>query len=48
MILICLLLAGCAKSGGKSGQITDIRQMDGQAVGVMTGSSFDMERYRII
>ena len=48
MILICLLLAGCAKSGGKSGQITDIRQMDGQAVGVLTGSSFDAHTDNLI
>ena len=41
MILICLLFGGCAKSGGKSEPITDIRQLDGQAVGVLTGSAFD-------
>ena len=41
MVLICLLLGGCAKIGGKSEPITDIRQLDGQAVGVLTGSAFD-------
>lgn len=41
MILICLFLAGCAGSGGKSETITDIRQLDGQTVGVLTGSTFD-------
>ncbi len=37
MILICLLIGGCAKSE----PITDIRQLDGQAVGVLNGSTFD-------
>ena len=41
MILICLFLGGCAESGGKSGTITDIRQLDGQNIGVLTGSTFD-------
>ncbi len=47
ILLICLLLGGCGKSddgksGGETEQITDIRQLDGQAIGVMTGSSFDV------
>ena len=43
VLLISLLLGGCAKSGGgESEQITDIRQLDGQAIGVLTGSSFDV------
>ena len=42
MILICLLLlGGCAKIGEKSESITDIRQLDGQSIGVMNGSAFD-------
>ena len=48
ILLLCLLLAGCAKNGGKSEQITDIRQMDGQAVGVLTGSSFDAHTDNLI
>ncbi len=48
IFLLCLLLAGCAKSDEKSGQITDIRQMDGQAVGVLTGSSFDAHTDNLI
>ena len=42
VLLISLLLGGCSKSGGQAEQITDIRQMDGQAVGVLTGSSLDV------
>ncbi len=42
IILICLLLGGCAESGVENGSITDIRQLDGQSVGVMTGSAFDI------
>ena len=42
VLLISLLLGGCAKSDGKTEQITDIRQMDGQAIGVLTGSSLDV------
>ena len=41
IILMCLLFAGCAESGGKDEPITDIRQLDGQTVGVLTGSTFD-------
>ena len=48
VILICLLLGGCAESGGKSEQITDVRQLDGQAIGVMTGSSFDVHTDNLI
>ncbi len=48
MVLACLLLAGCGKGGGKNEPITDIRQLDGQAVGVMTGSSFDVHTDNLI
>ena len=39
--LLLGLLAGCATSTEESVSITDIRQLDGQAIGVMTGSTFD-------
>lgn len=38
-ILLSLLLSGCA--GEEQSSITDIRQLDGKSVGVMTGSAFD-------
>lgn len=48
VLLLGLLLAGCAQSGGKDEPITDIRQLDGQAIGVMTGSSFDVHTDNLI
>lgn len=39
--LLTGLLAGCAGSAGEDTPITDIRQLDGQTIGVMTGSTFD-------
>ena len=45
-VLICLLLAGCGKDGSEA--VTDIRQLDGQAIGVMTGSSFDVHTDNLI
>ena len=49
VLLISLLLSGCGKSdSGESEQITDIRQLDGQAVGVMTGSIFDVHTDNLI
>ena len=49
VVLICLLLGGCAKNGGgKDEAITDIRQLDGQAIGVLTGSSFDVHTDELI
>ena len=35
------LLAGCANQNGEGAAIADIRQLDGQTIGVMTGSTFD-------
>ena len=42
VILSCLLLASCGKSGENGEAITDIRQLDGHTIGVMSGSSFDI------
>ena len=39
--LLAVLLAGCAAQSGEKAPITDIRQLDGQTIGVMTGSTFD-------
>ncbi len=39
--LLVVLLTGCASQEQSRAQITDIRQLDGQAIGVMTGSTFD-------
>ena len=47
-VLICLILGGCGKGGGKDVAITDVRQLDGQAIGVMTGSSFDVHTDNLI
>ena len=41
ILLLCLFFGGCAESDGKGEPITGIRQLDGQAIGVMTGSTFD-------
>ena len=41
MLLLAALLAGCAAGTGEETAITDIRQLDGQTIGVMTGSTFD-------
>ena len=41
LVLLAVLLAGCASRTQDSAQITDIRQLDGQTIGVMTGSTFD-------
>ena len=43
---VCMLLASCGS--GKGDAITDIRQLDGQAIGVMTGSSFDVHTDNLI
>lgn len=40
-LLLTVLLAGCAGSGEETTAITEIRQLDGQTIGVMTGSTFD-------
>ncbi len=48
VLLISLLLGSCAGSGGKSEAITDVRQLDGQTIGVMTGSSFDVHTDNLI
>ena len=41
MVLLLVQLVGCAGSAEESAAITDIRQLDGQTIGVMTGSTFD-------
>ena len=41
IIFICLFLGGCGKNDGKNQPITDIRQLNGQTVGVMTGTTYD-------
>ena len=40
-LLLALLLSGCAAQEQDDTQITDIRQLDGQNIGVITGSVFD-------
>ena len=37
--IVCMLLSGCRTAESES--ITSIRQLDGQTIGVMTGSTFD-------
>ncbi len=44
---VCALLASCG-GGEKDEAITDIRQLDGQAIGIMTGSSFDVHTDNLI
>ena len=39
--LLAALLAGCATQEQDSTQITELRQLDGQRIGVITGSVFD-------
>ena len=39
--LLAALLTGCAGSTEENAPVTDIRQLDGQTIGVMTGSTFD-------
>lgn len=41
VILLVGVLTGCAAEMGARAPITDIRQLDGQTMGVMTGSTFD-------
>ena len=41
LVLLAGLLAGCTGSSDEKTPITDIRQLDGQTIGVMTGSTFD-------
>ncbi len=40
-VLAAALLGGCAAQSEGETPITDVRQLDGQAIGVMTGSTFD-------
>ena len=40
-VLLAVMLAGCASQAGEETAITHIRQLDGQTIGVMTGSTFD-------
>lgn len=40
-LLLAVLPPGCAARGQDSVQITHIRRLDGQSIGVMTGSTFD-------
>ena len=39
--MLLVLPAGCAGDTGQAEAITQIRQLDGQTIGVMTGSTFD-------
>ncbi len=41
LLSLALLLGGCAGDAEAPEEITDIRQLDGQTIGVMTGSTFD-------
>ncbi len=45
LLASCLLFGSCAKDDEA---ITDIRQLDGQAIGIMTGSSFDVHTDNLI
>lgn len=40
-LMFLLLLAGCAVNGKNDGTITNVRQLDGQTIGVRAGSTFD-------
>ena len=40
-VLLAVMLAGCASQAEEETAITHIRQLDGQTIGVMTGSTFD-------
>ena len=44
--VLCMLLSGCQTAESES--ITSIRQLDGKAIGVMTGSSFDRHTDNLI
>lgn len=41
LVVLSTLLAGCSRGEQEAVEITDIRQLDGQRIGVMTGSTFD-------
>ena len=43
--ILCLFLSGC---NADAEPITSIRQLDGKAIGVMTGSSFDVHTDNLI
>ena len=40
-VLLAVFLTGCGAQREESTAITDIRQLDGQTIGVLTGSTFD-------
>ena len=44
--ILCMLLSGCNTAEAES--ITSIRQLDGKAIGVMTGSTFDVHTDNLI
>ena len=44
--IFCVLLSGC--NAAEEISVTDIRQLDGQKIGVMTGSSFDVHTDNLI
>ena len=51
VILLCLLvtlLGGCGAAETEGGSVTSIRQLDGKAIGVLTGSSFDVHTDELI
>lgn len=41
LAMLLVLLAGCAAGTEESTPITEVGQLDGQTIGVMTGSTFD-------
>ena len=41
LVVLSTLLAGCSRGEQEAVEITDIRQLDEQRIGVMTGSTFD-------
>ena len=44
--ILCMFLSGC--NTVEEASITSIRQLDGKAIGVMTGSSFDVHTENLI
>ena len=44
--ILCMLLSGC--NTAKNEAVTNLRQLDGQKIGVMTGSSFDVHTDNLI
>ena len=47
-IMAASVLSAPALAAGEGAAVTDVRQLDGQAIGVMTGSSFDVHTDNLI